>query len=433
MKKYSLCALVAAGLLAGGLVTSANAADLGGNCCADLEERIAELEATTARKGNRKVSLTVSGWVAEQVTWWDDGVESNTYVNGLGTTLATNVKFTGQATIAPGWSAGYVLHLEANDSDSLTMSANQTPGLGLYSILGDGKGEYAPVNVLQSYWFIKSDHWGKVSVGQQSQASDNTAILVDGSGSLVPANWVAFDFRAFEVRTGGANSHSGLLWGVNVGSCRGMGGTWGDCNGLTQQAVRYDSPTFAGFSASSSWGADDFWDVAIRYAGEFSGFKLAAAAAYDEVTDQNYNNLQNDGLVPGGVVAPNGKLEYFQLGVYVQHVPTGLFVLYDFGHLDDDFSGFNETDTHYVKAGIRTKCLPFGATIVYGEYEHVNDSAIAGVGSNDARLIGAGVVQEIDPAAMSVWLKYRNLDFDDSTTTNYKEFNEFAIGGLINF
>ncbi len=51
----------------GGLTTgSASAADLGGNCCADLEERIAELEATTARKGNRKVSLTVSGWVAEQ-------------------------------------------------------------------------------------------------------------------------------------------------------------------------------------------------------------------------------------------------------------------------------------------------------------------------------------------------------------------------------
>src|SRR4030042_1840277 len=64
MKKSSLCALVAAGLLAGGLSAgSASAADLGGNCCADLEERIAELEATTARKGNRKVSLTISGWV----------------------------------------------------------------------------------------------------------------------------------------------------------------------------------------------------------------------------------------------------------------------------------------------------------------------------------------------------------------------------------
>ena len=91
MNKYSLGALVAAGLVAGSITTSANAADLGGNCCADLEERIAELEATTARKSNRKVSLTISGWVAEQVTFWDDGVESNTYVTGLGTTLGSNV------------------------------------------------------------------------------------------------------------------------------------------------------------------------------------------------------------------------------------------------------------------------------------------------------------------------------------------------------
>jgi hypothetical protein len=70
MKKHSLYALVTAAVLAGGMsVTSASAADLGGNCCADLEERIAELEATTARKGNRKVSLTVSGWVNQQVTF----------------------------------------------------------------------------------------------------------------------------------------------------------------------------------------------------------------------------------------------------------------------------------------------------------------------------------------------------------------------------
>ncbi|MFA5952941.1 MAG: hypothetical protein WC807_22015, partial [Hyphomicrobium sp.] len=54
---------------------AARAADLGGNCCADLDERIAELEATTARKGNRKVSLTISGWVNEAVFFWDDGVE----------------------------------------------------------------------------------------------------------------------------------------------------------------------------------------------------------------------------------------------------------------------------------------------------------------------------------------------------------------------
>jgi hypothetical protein len=36
----------------------AKAADLGGDCCADLEDRVAELEATTVRKGNKKVRST---------------------------------------------------------------------------------------------------------------------------------------------------------------------------------------------------------------------------------------------------------------------------------------------------------------------------------------------------------------------------------------
>ena len=71
-----------------------HAADLGGDCCADLEERIAELEATTARKGNRKISLTVSGYVAQELTWWDDGGEQNVYLHGLGPTQTTNVRLT---------------------------------------------------------------------------------------------------------------------------------------------------------------------------------------------------------------------------------------------------------------------------------------------------------------------------------------------------
>ena len=75
MKASSRFAIAAAlGLVVG--VGSARAADLGGNCCADLEERIAELEATTARKGNRKMSLTITGQVHRMVLWWDDGHSS---------------------------------------------------------------------------------------------------------------------------------------------------------------------------------------------------------------------------------------------------------------------------------------------------------------------------------------------------------------------
>ncbi len=56
---WTVSLLVGGFILAGSI--TAEAADFGGNCCADLEERIAELEATTARKGNRKVSLSVYG------------------------------------------------------------------------------------------------------------------------------------------------------------------------------------------------------------------------------------------------------------------------------------------------------------------------------------------------------------------------------------
>ncbi|OYW54215.1 MAG: hypothetical protein B7Y80_13070 [Hyphomicrobium sp. 32-62-53] len=435
MKKHNLYALVAVGLLASGMtVSSASAADLGGNCCADLEERIAELEATTARKGNRKVSLTVSGWVGQQISFWDDGVESNAYVHDLGSTLGSHVKFTGSAQISPGWSAGYVLQIEAIGSDSLTTSQNTPRGPAVFGGTGG-------TQVLQSYWFVKSDTLGKVSVGLQSQASDNTAILVDGSGSLVPANWVAFDVNGFAVRNTGNLAQS---WG-NAQSCIGMGGAWGDCNGLTQNVVRYDSPTFGGFSVSASWGADDMWDVAARYAGEFSGFKLAAAAAYNEVSDQQYNF---------GANLPDQQ--YFQAGLFLMHVPTGLFGLVNYGQLDTDVTGVvaaNEAETWYGKIGLRSRLSALGHTVFYGEYLN-GDGGASGVDTlgtaavaddvfvqsfnSELTVWGGGIVQEIDAAAMSVWVKYRHLSIDglvDSTgaAVGGDDFQYVGVGGLINF
>jgi predicted porin len=409
MKKYSLGALVAAGLLAGGLSAgSASAADLGGNCCADLEERIAELEATTARKGNRKVSLTISGWVAQQVVGWDDGFEENVYVGDIGATLSSHFKFTGQATISPGWYAGYVLHVEARNANSLAISQSW-----------NGAGT---LGLLQSFWFIKSDHLGKLSVGLQSQASDNTAILVDGSGSLVPANWVAFDYNSFFIRT--STGGVGPTWG-SIGGCVG-GGAIGDCNGLTQNVVRYDSPTFGGFSVSASWGEDDMWDVAARYAGEFSGFKFAAAAAYNELSSEN---------VSGIVGVPTGDtFQYFQVGAYLEHVPTGLFVYGAYGNAQYDIR-VGESDTYYVKAGLRERWHPLGHTVLYGEYENNEaDGAFANAGTQtDFDLWGLGVVQEIDAAAMSVWLSYRNLEYSNNTGNSYEDFQYIKAGALINF
>ena len=87
------------------------------------------------------------------------------------------------------------------------------------------------------------------------QAADNAAILVDGSGSLVPANWVLFDNAGFFLRSArmAACRHAdlGLAFGFCSTAVRGIGG---DCNGVPENVVRYDSPTFAGFSVSAVLG-----------------------------------------------------------------------------------------------------------------------------------------------------------------------------------
>jgi predicted porin len=353
--------------------------------------------------------------------FWDDDFESNTYVSGLGTTLATNVKFTGQATIVPGWTAGYVLHIEADGSDAL---------LGINQLEDNGPGVYAGstnfVQTLQSFWFIKSESLGKLSVGLQSQASDNTAILVDGSGSLIPANFVQFDYGGFFLRDAAGNLTETTISGVMA--CT-------DCNGLTTNSVRYDTPTFAGFSASASWGEDDFWDVALRYAGEFAGFKLAAAAAYAEATDD-----------PGEafpLLSATGDSNHFQVGAYIQHVPTGLFVYGAYSDFEGEDAGI-DGENYYVKAGIRQRWTPLGHTVLYGEYQDGNQDAGGDIGDGDVELWGLGVVQEIDNAAMSLWLSYRNIeasgvadvDTDPDVTTagaGSLDFQYIKAGALINF
>ncbi len=433
MRRHSLSALAAAGLLAGGLTTGASAADLGGNCCADLEERISELEATTVRKGNRKVSLTVSGWVAEQVMWWDDGVESNVYVSGIGTTLSSHFKLTGQATIAPGYQAGYVIQVETNSNEPLALNQDKDDGSG------------PKVDLLQSYWFINSDRLGKLSMGQMSHASDNVAILVDGSGSLVPANWVIFDGPAFFTLSNGART--GFTWG-DIANCGHISlGIAADCNGVPLNAVRYDSPTFGGFSVSSSWGEDDFWDVAARYAGEFNGIKVAVAAAYSHNSDESSF---------GGVLRRDS--DYFQIGAYVQHVPTGLFVYGAYGHENNDNFAPDavgdgaggdiqqgDNDHWYIKAGLRRKWNALGHTVLYGEYanhddmtsQFLLDATDADVSaSSELRRWGLGIVQEIDAAAMSIWLAYRNMDGEytiDGAKTDLDELHMVKFGALINF
>lgn len=395
------------------------AADFGGDCCADLEERVAVLEATTARKGNRKVSLTISGWVTQQVMGWDDGIDSDAYVVGAAADLGNRLHFDGQAKINHEWSAGYMLRLNITNDQGFSVTATNDDG-------GSG------ISVLNSNLWIKSERLGRLRIGRQSHASDDNWVDVSGAGSIFAANLVTFDGNSFALIAKGSGVRSNVTWG-SVGWCHTVGlGIYADCGGDRTNSVRYDTPTLAGFVLSTSWGEDDFWDVAIRHNGTFGDFTTAFAAAYQWNDDNRFGTAL--------------ETDFYQVNFAFIHNPTGIFGSVHYGQEDVNVAGVQDTKHLYIKGGVKASLNSWGKTVFYGEYglnedayDQNGDYALLGAGAvlgTEFTRYGVGVVQEIDAASMAIWAKWKHyeaeLDFAAGTVET-EDLDIFAVGGAIFF
>jgi hypothetical protein len=502
-KTSSRIAIAAAlGLTLGGFAfkaTPAKAADLGGDCCADLEERVAELEATTVRKGNKKVSVTLSGWVVKSINFWDDGHEDGFAVGDKDYDLGSRFAITGSATISPGWSAGYNMTVTAPGTTFGINSSSIDEYVGVNSRLYGSS--YGAINTLYSYIYIKSDHWGTLNWGHLSPASDNPAVLADISGSVIESNFVFFEGGGFILKPkGGVYGDSGpmIFWTL----CSSAVAPGADCFGAAEPAVRYDSPTWGGFRFETSVGTADvvpaildddasrtldsanfihpttddshFWDIALFYTADWNSIKISLAGAYTWLESNPLNGGQED---------------YWQVGGTIMHKPSGLGI-YATGNWEDVSNakfkclttgpGINDgpclsslgiapaalpdTNSWGVKPFWRKAWSPIGATVLYAEYAQYNDmyglgnifAATSGIGfancptgffncnvtDSEAERWGLGVVQEIDSAAMHVWLRWQHqsLDLDLVDITNgqrssqsFEDQDLIQAGGIIFF
>jgi hypothetical protein len=456
-KTSSRIAIAAAfGLMLGGFAfkaTPALAADLGGDCCADLEERVAELEATTVRKGNKKVSVTLSGWVVKSMNYWDDGSLDHFVVGDKDYDLGTRFAITGSATIAPGWSGGFNVTVNTWAGTFGTLS-NQRNDLGApvgsddtLELLTTGGNDYGGIATLYSYIYLKSDTLGALNWGHLSPASDNAAVLADISGTVIETNAVWFEGPAFFLRPKGQGGTVGgaglpgltsLTWGDFL-RCQGLGANIGaDCWGVAQPAVRYDSPTWGGFRFEASYGKNqltgpvltalqpfatshldfidttdtDFADVAVFYTGDWNSIKLSAAASYTWIETAVRPLIAGSVLGPLTAIGTDTDGDLFQIGASIMHKPSG-FGIYGYyqheetggrnfvqtagpnltGILTDPFLFTSiknpDTDVWYVKPFWRKAWSPIGATVIYGEYGQYEDQF--GAAEIDFCTIGFGL------------------------------------------
>lgn len=440
------------------LMSPAAAADLGGNCCADLEERIAELEATTARKGNRKVSLTISGWVNEAVFAWDDGTEHNVYV-GTNSVEQTRFRFVGEAKITADWSAGYTLEIGTQGHPSGQWNQNSPS-----SSSSNPNNQDNQLLVRKSYWYIKNNDWGQVAVGLNGTATYH--LLDDADFTLTrnisDAEAPAIYLAQFQLRADGLPIGSTPLRWTDI--MRGFNNSTPGQSGR-RNVVRYDTATYAGFSAAAAWGEASLWDVSLTYKNDIGDFSVLARAGYGQ---SNNPGTQFTGTpstyVTGGTSCissstttasfPNFRCDWEGAAATIMHKPTGLFVFGGWGqqHIDTGNSATEnllvepDSTTWFIQPGIEQKWISLGKTNIFGEYRH--DDAGSNPGKTVSSTINfwqAGIIQYIDAAEMSLYVVYEHADgdiFGDSATaaagapvgkTSLDAFQEGIMGAKINF
>ena len=98
-----------------------------------------------------------------------------------------------------------------------------------------------------------------------------------------------------------------------------LGGANLPYDGNREEVLKYVSPAVAGFTASAAWfgNKNDAWDASLRYAGEFSGIRLAGGVGY----------RVEDSIVVGD------KTKTFAGSASVMHVLSGLFLNGSYGKL----------------------------------------------------------------------------------------------------
>lgn len=364
------------------------AADLGGDCCADLEDRVAELEATTVRKGNKKVSVTVYGKANHAILFWDDGHEKNAYVVD-NSYKSSRFGFKGTAKISGDWYGGYKLEME--DRVAASETVNQ--------IDDDNAPQGNALFVRHSYADIGNKHYGEVRLGLTMMPKDDVTKDTDVTelaDTMTSDNHMNRGFflrpKGFDTEVGNTLApapppfgNSSLKW-QSISQCYSSTSAF-DCS-TRRNAVTYWSPSFLGsaegkgFVASWGWGEDDIWSAALRYRDTWGpNWEFGAGVGYEHFRDERFNNAG------GGLAGFKEDLDEVAGSASIKHKPTGLFAFTAFSFSDDNstnrqnvgvFTGTSSPDMNAwdARVGIQRKfgmLGDLGDTTFFGGYLQIND------------------------------------------------------------
>jgi hypothetical protein len=335
-----------------------------------------------------------------------------------------------------------------------------------------------------NFW-LEQKTIGRLTVGRITNSGQNGFIDLAGTSAGVGSD-PGCDGGGFFFRSKATNLSSGTTIGNLVFNCGGP-------IGIRMEGIKYTSPTVAGFILDASVGealkaetstvdnpagqltnVGRVMGVNLKYAGEFSGYRLAAGVGAEwsrSNEDDSTGFISGDSVVALGATSfgvkptlASADNAYWAVALSLMHVPSGLFAQ---GHytklsvgaqnpLTGAFDPDKDATRWDIQAGIAKNWFGIGNTVLYGEYsQHHNfkfaDAVYTCTGVNgtngcnavaaptalkgdDLKIWGLGVVQNIDAAATELYLSYRHFDAKDpAVPAGLKDIDIVMTGARVKF
>ena len=337
--------------------------------------------------GQDRVKLAISGQVNRAMNIIDDGKNTDAYFVDNDASN-TRVRFVGTARATDDLTIGSRIELAIAPNESSDVNQNNEESGDFFDQ------RWAEVS-------LHSKRFGKVSLGKGDTASNNSA-EVDLSKTDVVAYASIADIAGGMLfrQSSGDNS----LTNVSVS------GAFKDLDGLSRKSrLRYDTPTFYGFSLAGSLVSDQRYDASLWWGGQGFGFKAAAGAAIADPNEDN-TDLQYDGSLS------------------VLHEGTGLNLTLSGGLKKRDDQGDNKN--FYAKLGWLTRFFPVGQTAFGVDYTR---SVNFPTDRDDGYSVGMAAVQQFEDYGTELYLQYRLYSLDRDVAPSVENMNVGTIGARVKF
>ena len=351
----------------------------------------APVSAGTVVNSNDTASVTLSGHFNKAVLWMSDGEASRVSVVGNNNSRTRGrIVVKGKLNEAVNYVALSEWGMESNTSSSVSPGGTDATA-GSPEVGSDA-------NFDQRHTMIRMGHksFGSIRLGQTSEANDGiTENNFTGASDVVyGGNTVVGNGIVLRNET---SAGSAVASGPTVGSFLNASGEGGRTD-----TIRYDTPTFAGFTAAASWQADQSSSYALRYGGKFGGIKVAAG----------YGATVEGGSASGNEVSHGGSIA---LG----H-DSGFSVRASGGLSTKEAVNADNSWTLSVGGGYKANLIAAGSTNFAVDWTRDENASANG---DQMDLFSIGFEQETD-AGVKFYLGYQlfmaeqanNVEYDNAST-----------------